>query len=1054
MRYLLFFLLLSSIATTGHSQEKGPFFLSNPCLNPDGSAVVFTFEGDLWRADTKGGQATRLTAMPGYESRPRYSPDGKWIAFSGSQNGNLDVYVVPAGGGEIRQLTYHDDNDEVNSWSWDSKYIYFSSDRTGRQSGYKVSIDGGSPVRIFGDYYFLYDHNLFEHPSSGEIFFNDTWESSNQLQRKHYKGPFNPEIQSYDPKAHKYKRYTDYIGKDFGATLDRKGTIYFISDEGNGEYNLYTFRGDKKTALTNYSSSIKNAIVNADGGKVVFEKDYQLYIYDAGAGAAHKLDIAISRNTVLPKEKDYDVKGHVSALDLSPDGKKLAFVSRGELFVSDAEGKFVRKIERGSVERVSEVKWLKDNKTLLFNQTLDGYSNWYTIAADGSAGLKQLTHDMRSDRSLSLNKEKTKAVYLSGRDELRLMDLKTFESKTIAKDEIWAFQSSDPVWSPDGRYICYTAHRNFEEDLFIYDITKGTSFNLTNTGVTETSPIWSPDGKYIYFTSSRLKPGYPFGLQDPRVYRLPLEKFDAPFRSDKYDELFKQDKKDTAKKDTTKKDTAKKDTVKKDSIPAPQVIDAARIMDRIEQVGPSFGSQYLQEVVQKEEKTTILYLSDHDQGRTALWKTVLEPFENPKTEKIQGGEGQNINTSFAGDKYMVLLNGTIYKLNLDQNKLDPLPLTYTFRKNLSGEFNQVFYEAWARVEENYYDEKFHGLDWKAARDRYSQFLPYLNNRADLRVLLNDMLGELNSSHQGFYSFGSDENVPYTASTMETGILFENGNPYKVKSILRRSAADKKGVDVQPGDELVKVDGVTVDKKMDRDFYFTHPSLDREVKLGFVRNGRSFEVQLHPQYMGNNLYDDWVDANRRRVTEKSNGKIAYSYMKNMGTDELEHFVMDMTQELTGKDGLILDLRYNTGGNVHDEVLKFLEQRSYLQWKYRGGQLTRQGNFTPSDKPIVLLINEQSLSDAEMTATGFKALKLGKIIGNETYHWIIFTSGVGLVDGSFVRLPSWGCYTLDGKDIEATGVTPDIRVVNTFEDKINGRDPQLDKAIEEILGDIKK
>jgi len=1038
---LFLLLLLLLIQTPGHAQDKGPFFLSNPCLSPDGATVVFSFEGDLWRADTKGGQAVRLTAMQGYEISPRFSPDGKWIAFSGRQNGNTDVYVMPANGGEIRQLTYHSAGDDVNSWSWDSRYIYFSSTRMGNQSGFKVSVDGGTPLRVFGNYFFLYDHNLFEHPSSGEIFFNDTWESSNQLQRKHYKGPFNPDIQSYDPKTHKYKRYTDYAGKDFGATLDRKGNIYFISDEGNGEYNLYTFRDGKKAALTNFKSAVKNAIVNAEGGKIVFEKDYQLYLYDVAAGAAHKLDIAITRNAVLPKEKDYDVKGRISALDLSPDGKKLAFISRGELFVSDAEGKFIRKIERGSAERVWEVKWLNDNKTLLFNQTLDGYLNWYTIAADGSAPLKQLTHDMRSNRSLILNKTKTKGVYLSGRDEVRLLDLKTFESKSIAKDEIWAFQSSDPCWSPDGRYICYTAHRNFEEDLFIYDLVKEKSFNLTNTGVAESGPAWSPDGKYIYFTSSRLKPSYPFGMQDPKVYRLPLEKFDAPFRMDKYDELFKQPKKDTAKKDS--------------SAPQVQTIDAVHIMERTEQISPSFGSQNLLDVVQKGEKTSVLYLSDHDQGKTALWKTVIEPFEQNKTEKIQGAEGQSVNTATAGDKYLVLMDGTIYKLNLDQNKLESLPLSYTFRKSLSGEFNQVFYEAWARLEENYYDEKFHGLDWKAARDHYSTFLPYLNNRADLRVLLNDMLGELNSSHQGFYSSGDDENVQYAASTMETGVLFEDEDPYKVKSIVPRSIADRKGVDIQPGDELVKVDGMAVDEAVDRNFYFTHPSLNREVKLTFTRKGQPYEVELHPQYsLTANLYDDWIDNCRRRVTEKSNGRIAYTCMKNMGSQELEHFIVDMTRELSGKDGLILDLRYNTGGNVHDEVLRFLEQRSYLQWKYRGGQLTSQGNFTPSDKPIVLLINEQSLSDAEMTATGFKALHLGKTVGNETYHWIIFTSGTGLVDGSFVRLPSWGCYTLDGKDIETTGVTPDVKVINTFEDKISGKDPQLDKAIEEVLVEVKK
>ena len=177
------------------------------------------------------------------------------------------------------------------------------------------------------------------------------------------------------------------------------------------------------------------------------------------------------------------------------------------------------------------------------------------------------------------------------------------------------------------------------------------------------------------------------------------------------------------------------------------------------------------------------------------------------------------------------------------------------------------------------------------------------------------------------------------------------------------------------------------------------------------------------------------------------------MKDMGQGELEKFLIDMTRDLNKKDALIFDIRYNTGGNVHNEVLNFLSQKHYLNWKYREGSLSPQPNFAPADKPIVLLINEQSLSDAEMTAAGFKALKLGKIIGNETYHWIIFTSGVGLVDGSFVRMPAWGCYTLDGKDLEKNGVKPDILVINTFEDKINGRDPQLDKAIEVILKQLK-
>ena len=1039
-KFLLALLTLSFYLL--NAQTKEVYFLSQPCLTPDGQIVIFSFEGDLWKANVKDGLATRLTAMQGYETNAKVSPDEKWIAFSGTQYGNSDVYIMPFEGGDIKQLTYYSGGDNVSSWSWDSKYIYFTSSRMGQISSYKVSINGGTAQRVFGDYFFLYDHNVFESPT-GELFFNDTWESSNQVQRKRYKGPFNPDIQSYNPSTKKYTRYTDWIGKDFGATVDKNGNIYFISDEGNDQYNLYTFENNKKTSLTNFSSSIKNPIVNANGGKVVFEKDYQLWLYDVATRKADKLHISIVRNNVLPKETDFNVKGKISSFDLSPDGKKVAFVSRGELFVSDADGKFIEKIPRGSAERVGEVKWLSDNKTLLFNQTVDGFQNWYTVVADSASTLKQLTSDKANNRGISLNRKRTMGVYLSGRNEVRLIDLKTMQSKAIVHDEIWGIENGNVDFSPNNEYVIYNAYRNFEQDIFIYNIKQNKTIDLTNTAVTETSPIWSPDSKYIYFISSRLHPAYPTGLQEPRIYRMPLEKFDQPYRMDKFNALFKEEKKDTAKK---------KDS--KDSVIAHVNIDTSKIMDRLEQIGPNFGSQYLVSVLQKGDKTYVLYVSDHVEGKAALYKTTLEPFENPKTEKISGADGDNVSIVESGDKDYALINSTLYKLNLDGNKVDPVSTDYTFRRNLSGEFNQMFYEAWANLQENYYDEKFHGVDWSKTKTYYAQFLPYLNNRSDLRTLLNDMLGELNSSHQGFYSFGDDEKTPLSNATMETGIIFDNTDPYKVKYILQGSTADNRDDRVNAGDILVKVNDETIDPSIDRYYYFTRPSLDKEARLTFKRGAKTFEIKVHPQSsLYTNLYDQWIENNQKRVDEKSNKRIAYACMKNMGESELNNFIITMTEQLNNRDALILDLRYNTGGNVHDEVLRFLSQRSYLQWKYREGQLTKQSNFAPSDKPIILLTNEQSLSDAEMTSAGFKALKLGKIVGNETYHWIIFTSGAGLVDGSFVRLPSWGCYTLEGKDLEMNGVQPDIKVINTFEDKINGRDPQLDRAIDEITKELK-
>jgi len=1033
------------------AQNKDVYFASYPTLTPDGKTVIFSYEGDLWKTDLNSPAAVRLTAMPGEETNARVSPDSKWLAFSSNQFGNNDVFIMPMAGGEVKQLTFSDANDEVDSWSWDSKSIYFNSNRYNAFGEYKIGLEGGTPKRVFSNY-FNTIHDVVEHPLTGELFFSDTWESNFFSNRKHYKGAYNPDIQSYNPKSKAYKQYTDWTGKDFWTTLDQKGNIYFVSDEGNGEYNLYTFVDGKKTPLTQFPTSIKRPFVSANGEKLVFEKDYQLFVYDVASKQSQKLSFTIFRNDVLPKDKEFNVQGKIDAMDVSPDGKKLAFVSRGELFVSDVEGKFVRQIERSNAERVTEVKWLPDSKSLIFNQTLGGYYNWYTVAADGPGVERQITNEKQNNRAISVNKEHTQAVYLSGREEVKLIDLKSLAIKTIAEDEIWGLENSQPYISPNGQYVVYTAHRNFESDIFVYDIHSGKTLNLTNSGVSESEPYWSPDGKYIYFSSSRLYPDFPYGAHDIHIYRMPLQKFNEPFRIDKFDDLFKEDKKDTAAK-TKKKPLSEQPAPK---APAEIVINTENLMKRMERIGPGFGDQSSPYVIQKGDKTLVYFSSNYQEGKWGIYRTTLQPFEDPKTEKITGVDTRGFDIAATKDKYYLIAGGNIYTLNIDNTKLDKIDISYKFDRDLESEFRQMFDEAWAGLEENYYDGSFHNTDWKKVHDTYSTFIPYLNNRADLRLLLNDMLGELNSSHQGFYSGGSEESKNLHYRTMETGIVFSNDDPYKVESVLKNSNADKADINIEPGDRLKEVNGATVDEKRDRNIYFTKPSLDKELQLTFDRKGKEIKVKIHPEsagQFGDDLYDEWIGNNRKVVTEKSKNRIAYVYMKNMGSDALQEFLQDMVDDAYKKDALILDLRYNTGGNVHDAVLQFLSQRPYLQWQYRGGQRSPQPNFAPSGKPIILLVNEQTLSDGEMTANGFKALGLGKVIGTETYRWIIFTTGRGLVDGSFYRIPAWGCYSLDGKDIEKTGVSPDIYVKTGFTDRLENKDPQLDRAIEEIMKQLK-
>ena len=793
--------------------------------------------------------------------------------------------------------------------------------------------------------------------------------------------------------------------------------------------------------------------VSADGSKIVFRKDYQIHVYDVASGKTSKPKIETFKNNTLNKEQAFNTGGKVSYFDVSPDEKKLAFISRGRLFISDIKGKYIQELATDSKEAISEVKWLKDNASLIFAQSYKGYYNWYSM--DIKTGkIEQHSKDAMNNRQISMNSDRSKAAYLKGRNQVCLMDLSNFRSEVIAVDELWGFYNATPTFSPDDKYLAFNVKKNFEDDIMVYNTATKVITNLTNTKVSESNPSWSPDGKFLYFDSDRTQPGYPFGTNNSKIYQMALDKYGQPFKSDKVAALFQDESKDNDKdkgKDKDKDNEKDKDEEKKVSVS----INPKNSMERLTRISPSFGQQFSPEVFQKDEKTIVLYISNHDEGNNHLWKTTINPFEENKTEKVSEKSVRGAQVVKAKKGNYILLNGTINTLDIVGGKLKAVETKADFSKSLSDEFSQMYYEAWAGMEENFYNETFHGENWQELRDQYAKYLPYISERSQLRLIFNEMLGELNTSHFGFNSNGSEESIFYGSRTLATGIEFNNENPYHVERIITDSPADIRGITLRKGDKLVAVNRQKVAVGTNREFYFNVPKSTEEISMEFERNGTTFKVKLHPTRsfnISNLLYDEWQDANQAYVDSKTNNSVAYVHMKNMGQGELQKFKEDLVTEESDKKALILDLRYNTGGNVHDEVLKFLSQRSYLQWKYREGAKTNQSNFGYSDKPIVLLINEQSLSDAEMTAAGFKALGLGTIVGTETYRWIIFTSGKGLVDGSFYRLPSWGCYTMDGKNLELEGVAPDVYTPKDFKDRLENRSPQLDKAIELIMKEL--
>ncbi len=1034
----------------------GPYyFLSEPDISPDGTQVVFCYNGDIWQASTNGGTARRLTAMAGAETRPRISPDGRWIAFTASLNGNQNVFIMPLAGGAVTQLTFNDSSDGVDSWSWDSKFIYFTSNRYNSFTSYKISRKGGTPLRVLNGY-FNTIHGVTENPIDRSLLFTDSWESLRFADRKGYKGPFNPDILSYNLATNTFRVLTHWEGKDFDPIMDRTGALYFISDQSDprgGVTNLYTIKDGKKVQLTDFPVSVRNPRVSADGKTIAFEKGYRLFLYDVAEKKTHPLNVELSSDPSLTLSISCNVKGKVSAFDVSPDEKKLAFVSRGELFVSDIKGKFIRKLETEPQGRVMEVKWMKDSRRLIFNQTVHGWQNWFTIPADGSAREKILTKTRGNDRDLTLNAKRTLGVYLSGLHNVKLIDFKTMKIRTIATENLWGFYNSPPSFSPDDAYVVFTAYRNFEEDIFLTRLKSGKTLNITRTGVSESSPSFSSDGKYLYFASDRVHPSYPRGANGVHIYRVALEKLDADFRLSEFEKLFKPEKKAKKEDKTVKKGKEKAEKSK----PVTVKIDLTDFLNRFDRVSPNHGSQSSPFVLVEKETHHVLYLSDHMDGKPALFHTTIEPFEKRKTVKIKGSDGiRSGQLTTIKKKVWLLKGGGVYSLNLKQNKLKAISLDYSFPRNLKSEFSQMFDEVWANLNDNYYDSNFHGRNWNEVHDRYRKVLPFVTNRADLRKLISDMLGELNSSHMGFYSNGKEEKGYYKQVTATVGLVFDNEIPFKVAEILKESPMDKMGKDVKPGDELLAVNGRETDSELNRESLFTFANMPNELTLTFKRKNRTFDVRVHPESthrFAARLYDRWEDLREQKVEKESKGQIYYFHMKDMGQSELNRFLVHMAAEGWQHKGLILDLRNNMGGNVHDAVLQYLSRKLYAQWKYRGGKMSPQPDFSPGSGPIVLMVNRMTLSDGEMTAAGFKALKLGPIVGTGTYRWLIFTSGKSLVDGSFYRLPSWGCFTVDGKDIEHTGVTPDYEVKNTVPDKDHGRDPQLQKAIQLIMEQLK-
>ena len=1026
-----FLLLAVTLAASVAALADNIRFASRPSLSPDGKQIYFSYDGDIYSVPVQGGQATAVITMPGVQDAPLVSPDGKWLAFSSDIQGNNDVYVVPLAGGQAVRLTYHEAPDVPVGWSPKSDRIYFESTReSARKTTFQVAVTGGTPQRMF-DGFFNTVVNLAENPKTGEFLFNESNESISFPTRKRYVGDHNPNIKSWNPRTRAYTELTDYIGKDQWPMVDKDGNIYYVSDELNKEANIVKYvKGGRPQQLTSFDKSVQYPSIAFGGSAIVFLKDYEIHVLEPASAKVSVPEIRLASGRVEVRRA---FEGQTpTAADVSPDGKKFALVIRGGLYVSDTKCKYLRKLDTPSDERVHEVVWAHDSKTVYYTRTDKGWTNVFRIAADGSAGESPVFLSENNSNSLQADPKREKLAFIDGSRSVMLYDAKAGTVTRVAEAEFWSFQGYNLAFSQDGAWLAFDAMHRFESDIFLYNLKDGSLRNFTHSASVERNPVFSPDGKYMYLLANPTASSFPRGAR-PALYKLPLRKYDTPFKSENVDDLFKD----------------RKDKPKKDSTVAIDFKDIHERMIRVEREGAQ-GNPY---IYSAKGKDYLLYSSMGAGAPGVFSLEISDPEAKPKPVKdLRGGAFFH-----SKDALYCLSSGAIYKVDPAAGSAVKTEVKKDVEAVLDDEFRQMFYETWAALEQNYYDVNFHGADWPAVRDYYASLLPYVRTRANLRTLLADLLGELNSSHLGFSTSGAEEKTETRTRTYGTGLLFDKASPYKVAGILPDSPADKYEIDVRKGDELVAVNGVRVDKSVNREKYFSGAVPMDELKLTFSRGGKEFDTKVHTTTFSaikTLAYKEWEEQRADRVAAGTGGRVGYIHMRAMGAEDLESFLLKMHTEVFDKDALILDLRYNNGGNVHKEVIDFLRGQSHFEWAYRDFPRTSHPNVTPGDRPIVVLVNEHSLSDAEVTSNGIKTLGIAKLVGTETYRWIIFTSSFRLLDGSTCRMPAWGCYSvLDGSDLENTGVKPDIYVKNTFKDRLEGKDPQLDAAIAEILKEMK-
>ncbi|MCS3919531.1 S41 family peptidase [Fervidibacter sacchari] len=1044
MRKAVVAILLVFVAVATAQDLEPARFLRFPAFSPDGKQIAFSYMGDIWVAPAEGGNAIRLTVHPAHDIRPRFSPDGKWIAFNSNREGNYDIFLMPATGGRPKRLTYHSANDILGDWSPDGRWIVFSSNRDHRFAQiYLLEVETGYVRRLTSDETSL--HSPTFSPDGRYIVF---CRGGTSWWRKGYRGSANSEIWRLPITINgdrittgKPERLTYYEGNDWFPMVSPDGTLYFVSDR-TGVFNIWRMplsgtrdKGQwtgkaKVEQVTNHADRVLYPNLSRDGRFIVYEHDFSLWVVPTKGGKPKRLTIFAPSDEPQNRLQRLTLTSQATQFALSPDGKQVAFVVRGEIFVVNVERGGEAKRITDHPYRDFDIDWSPDGRKLAFISERDGNREVYIVDVR-TRELRRLTNT--PDAAESNPEWSPTGNYVAfvrgpfGR-QLCWVDVNTGEEKVVVEGPF----IGEFAWSPDGRWICFNRRdpANNVTDLYIVPWNGGEPVNVTRMPYWNGSIVWTKDGKNIVFRSNRTD-------NNVDIYVLPLER--------------PKEKLDEEGSESEKKSQERKEGEKK----LPEVkIDFTDIHKRIRRLTTTVFNEG-SFAVSPDSKTVVFVATPVDQPE--IWSVPLEG--GSLTRLASGVSASQLQFSPDGNRiYFLSTGGTIRYLTRPAGSLGSVNFTARLTVDRVVELQHMFDEGWRLLKEQFYDEKMHGVDWDAMREKYRPLIEHVAAKEDFYALVSMMLGELNASHLGIG--GSTVSGPETAYL---GVWFDpehRGPGVKISAVLKNSPADKDESRLNVGEFILAIDGVEVSNN-EQIWDALADKAGRVVEL-LVSDKPTKEgartVKIKPINRGqwsNLLYEDWIEKRKRMVDEWSNGRIGYIHIQAMSQSELRKFEREFYAEVVGKkEALIIDVRFNGGGRIHDELLTILKRRLYALEQYRGTPPFTQP-FQVWQKPTVVLINEFSASDAEIFPKAFRDLGLGKLVGVPTYGGVIGTYNVTLIDGTtFFRVPVTGWRTLDGVNLENYGVKPDILVEHSPEDNANENDLQLRAAVDLLLKELGK